>query len=620
MTQRRAIFVAHNPPAGATGHWVDLSGEAAVAATQTSDGGAPHLVVIDIPNLPGESRERWKKSFIDWLGEINIRNAGTGWWAYTASAKNVLSSHLGDQIIQTLALCEIAGQENFETLYIGGATPAQIEVFQTWAQGRNDLTVEIADTAGRPWFALAGTIGRLLFQFLRAWLSFALPSRGISAPAPCDVLLFTYVDGKLTDHADRYFGRLAPLLAEQAPGTRVAYAAYVYAPYRKALRDIASVSGTRYFPIFNELAFRDLVWALAQSLKALHTSRYDLTSAQMLGVSFAPVLRDALSRDVTFGSYFHNLLVYRCIPRMAAKTRPGIFVYPYENKSLEKLLLLALRRYSGDLHIIGYQHTSITPRHTTLLFAPGEAARTPLPDRIITAGEITRQYLERHGNYPAEIFRTGCAMRQTWLDAKPWNPVGDRPPRVLLALSSSRLELLQAVAFFLRLHEAGARFELGIRPHINFPLHLLPRNLRQWSAVHARDFSGTPLTDNIAWCDLTAYVSSTVALESLMAGKPAVNFRVADTLDPDPVLGDPALHWRTDDADGFAKALDSIRALTADRQRELAADAAAYVRSYLTPPCDECIRLFMGPPAPAPAMHRMTNAGATTRNGETGTA
>ena len=140
------------------------------------------------------------------------------------------------------------------------------------------------------------------------------------------------------------------------------------------------------------------------------------------------------------------------------------------------------------------------------------------------------------------------------------------------------------------------RFELGIRPHINFPLHLLPRNLRQWSAVHARDFSGTPLTDNIAWCDLTAYVSSTVALESLMAGKPAVNFRVADTLDPDPVLGDPALHWRADDVDGFAKALDSIRALTAHRQRELAADAAAYVRSYLTPPCDECIRLFMGPP------------------------
>ena len=552
---------------------------------------------------------RWKQLFIDWLGELNINNAGVRWWAYTSSAKNVLSSRLGNQIFQVLALCEFAGHGHFETLYVTGAAPGQIEVFRDWARRRPDLAVEAGDATGlRRLLDLAVTLASLLFQFLRVWTSFVLPNPAVNAPRPCDVLLFTYVDHKPREGADTYYGRLATMLAEQAPGTQTAYAAYVYAPYRAALRHIASLKDSAYFPIFSELSFLDLVWALVLSSMALRTSAYYLTTSLEQDIRFTPLLRRAMLQDVATGGYFHNLLVHRCIHRIVAKTMPRVFIYPYENKSLEKLLLLALRRHCKTLPIIGFQHTSITPRHTTLLFAVNEAACTPLPDRIITAGEVTRQYLEQYGNYPAGIFTTGCALRQSWQAPARWRPVGDRAPRVLLALSSSRAELIQSVAYFMRLKQAGAQFELGIRPHINFPLSLLPGNLLQWAVASTRDLSTTSLADNIDWCDLTAYVSSTVALEALMAGKPVINFRIGDLLDPDPVLGSPALCWRARDAGEFIAALARIRALSAHEHQQLAADAASYVKSYLRPPSAECVRLFAHAPESAIAPSRANAA------------
>ena len=58
-------------------------------------------------------------------------------------------------------------------------------------------------------------------------------------------------------------------------------------------------------------------------------------------------------------------------------------IYPFENKSLEKCLLLGL---NGSIETIGYQHSSITPRHFSFLMGKEEINVTPIPDKIITSG------------------------------------------------------------------------------------------------------------------------------------------------------------------------------------------------------------------------------------------
>lgn len=44
------------------------------------------------------------------------------------------------------------------------------------------------------------------------------------------------------------------------------------------------------------------------------------------------------------------------------------------------------------------------------------------------------------------------------------------------------------------------------------------------------------LADNLAWCDVVVYVSSTVALEALGRGRPVINLVISDPVDPDPAF------------------------------------------------------------------------------------
>ena len=336
-----------------------------------------------------------------------------------------------------------------------------------------------------------------------------------------------------------------------------------------------------------------LWWAARKSIAALDTGCHKLPVVTDDDHCFIPLLKQALRQDVLHGGFFYYLVIYQAANRFGEKFTPSNLLYPFENKPLEKMLLLGLRKACPSIKITGYQHTSITPRHTTLRFAAGEAGITPLPDRIVTVGTVTQKFLEDHGNYPPGIFRTGCALRQTWPENPPPATSRAGKPKILLALSSSTRELVRSVQFFKGLQEAGGDFELGIRPHPEFPLRNLPPRLVEWVARYARDFSGSRLAENIAWCDLTAYVSSTVALESLMAGRPVINFCIDDVIQPDPAIGDAPLHWRADNLAEMAQALQQIQALPAADFQRLSAAARAYINEYLRPVSAECAAHFL---------------------------
>ena len=47
-----------------------------------------------------------------------------------------------------------------------------------------------------------------------------------------------------------------------------------------------------------------------------------------------------------------------------------------------------------------------------LLFSKDEASVTPLPDEVITTGEVVEELLSKRGNYPDGVLRAACALRQ----------------------------------------------------------------------------------------------------------------------------------------------------------------------------------------------------------------
>lgn len=585
-TARYIQFISNRPDTQPAAIYVNLE-----ADTPTIDAGRG-LETLESHELilkwSGEAPE-W---FSDWIGELNERNADLRWWAYASTAKNWLSSALGSRVLEVLAIRNLAHSGQYRHIHIRGATDGQISSMSRLLRPAFSVRLPGAMYLGiKGFFRHVLAILRTIFQAIRIWAAFQFLRRN-NRQGHQDIVVVTYVDGPLESEWDRYFGDLPTLIREQAPSKRIVYVAYVYTPYRKRLQDISSVSPTPYIPLFQFLNAGDLLRAVGQTIGATFLRHANLGTSNVHAEAMKDLLKEALMEDVSKRGYLHNLLVYFSTVRMTRELSPKTVIYPYENKSLEKELLIGVRTASATTGLIGYQHTSITPRHIGLQFGKNEAARTPLPDRIVTVGNITRNFLESTGNYPAGMLVTGCALRQVWEAPLPQKPFALERPKVLLSLSSSIGELISALAFMRQVKERLPGLELGVRPHINFPLRTLPSELLGWVNRNAIDLSGTKLHENIAWADHTVYVSSTVALESLMVGRPVIYLKI-DPSNPDPLLGNVRFRWYAENVDEFLGALSSFAKLEASQIDMLRNEAIDYVRNYLAPKSREAVASFL---------------------------
>jgi hypothetical protein len=550
------------------------------------DAGPRHL---DLKAASREHAEQWRATFVDWIGALNLQNASLYWWAYTSTAKNMLSSPLGENSFGCLALQSFLEKTQAQRVLVVGASAAQRSALHAFVEQER---IGWQVTGGRARLPVLEPLVRLFWQFLRILFLRLLGGLRVRSQQTPGAVLFTYADRGFRDGADAFFGFLAQRLAERSPPVPAVHVAFVQAPYRDVLPRLEAATRAGYVPLFGVLTPSDLLWGLWISLLAWR--RAAKHEAPRLGrIPGNALLRAALRWDIGRGGYFYNVVVYRAMRRLLARWSPAWLLYPYENKALEKMLLIAARDQSPECRVVGFQHTSITRRHATFLFAPGEAAATPLPDRIVTVGEVTREYLEAEGRYPPGIFATGCALRQQSGPLLERRARDDGKLRLLLALSSSRQELVESIAACRRAFDGDHDVQIGVRPHPEFPLSLLPPELGEWVAARTTDLSGTALSANLEWCDALVYVSSTVALEALGRGRPVINLEISDWINPDPILHPVEFHWTAKSPSALADAARRVAALDAAQYEQSRKAALLYVKRYLKEPRPEALDAFL---------------------------
>lgn len=530
-----------------------------------------------------DQRKKLRAAFVSWLGSINARRSSTNWWAFATSSKNLLSSPLGSQVVSLVAE-RIAVQKTDPPI---AAFPGQsrlgpmtrLSVRRTYRQQgfvRSESMIHEL-------FAL--TALRLLWQFAKVFISWLVYARHARTEHGTDVIIFTYADRNFSADRDSYFGQLAESLSRLPDYPTTMHLAYVQSGYRRFCKAVASTSGAKYVPLFSELRLIDIGVAIFQALRELNSIISPRTVPRLNGTDLSLMVRKSMLWDIGKGGYFHNLLAYRSFARLARCAPPKKLIYPYENKPLEKMLLLALRRHAPCCRLIGYQHTSLTNRHTSLIFASGEAERTPLPDRIVTTGSLSRRWLETNGRYPDNIFQTGFSLRQAFPPLLSRRLDSDfSHARILFVPSSSLSELLNISLWLLEVHAIEPTWKLAIRTHPEFPLPLLDKRAIDAIGACARDLSGTNLQDNLAWCDAVAYVSSTVALEALIVGRPVVHLETDEFFSSDPTLGAVPLRWNALSPAALVQTIKDSAFMQRKTFEKCQQSARAFVGSYLHQP------------------------------------
>jgi hypothetical protein len=131
-----------------------------------------------------------------------------------------------------------------------------------------------------------------------------------------------------------------------------------------------------------------------------------------------------------------------------------------------------------------------------------------------------------------------------------------------------------------------------IRPHPTIPLDTALRA----ADLGRRDFftpDRGPLDASLGAADVVLYASSTVGLEAIARGIPAIYVDLDNVFDTDPALGWTGFRWSMRRPEDLATALASIDALDdrayAARQR----DGMAWAARYFEPVSDAGIARFM---------------------------
>lgn len=229
-------------------------------------------------------------------------------------------------------------------------------------------------------------------------------------------------------------------------------------------------------------------------------------------------------REWMNGDMFALVFTRLVCARLFKRTAPTSIVVPFEARSWERLLIREARQLS--IPVIGYQHSSITPRHIALLNPGSGWCRGDLPDRIVTCGDVTAERLRVMAEKAQVDLVAGAALRTSR------NPL-PLPDRTLLVAISSSYGESRAILQFI--HRVADRLNMPIiiRPHPTIPINDLFREL-QWPPS-VRMSSGRSLDQDLADACLIAYSSSTVALEGLIHGRLPVFLDICDVLSGDPI-------------------------------------------------------------------------------------
>jgi hypothetical protein len=124
--------------------------------------------------------------------------------------------------------------------------------------------------------------------------------------------------------------------------------------------------------------------------------------------------------------------------------------------------------------------------------------------------------------------------------------------------------------------------EIRVRPHPELSLASALAVAPLAGPQFFSESSGS-LEEDLEWAEVVLYASSTVGLEAVATGIPAVYLDLGGFLDTDPMSGWNEFRWSAREPSDLVTAIQTIKGLPETRFRELQQKGREFVADYLRP-------------------------------------
>lgn len=404
------------------------------------------------------------------------------------------------------------------------------------------------------------------------------------------IAFLTWVDNRSfrTDgsFSDPYFGPLPEILKKK--GYQVAYIARILHTilYKDAIQKL-NLSGEHFFLPENFVKELDLS---ACYYAALNFSP-KIPTDKIIGN--VPVHRLAQEHIESTRCCLFESLLYGPMIRELAKSgiKPEIIIYPAEGHSCENVLIKAIRQFMPETRIIGYDNLTFSKMILSMFYSEKEQKIKPLPDRIVTNGQLYRDLLIQEG-YPADKVITGCALRHTYLwnnnitSKNDFNDPNNRPIRILVATGISLGDSVELISKTIQAFGSNQEYKILIKCHPVVETRLIMSYFDDFSSTENISFVTEPISDLLKSANILLYNHTTVCYEALFSGVAPIFVRSETFLNLDKLDIAPKVRWIASTPKEIRDAVAAIRSMNPS-QRSLWQEEAYNIASKALAPVSE---------------------------------
>lgn len=537
-------------------------------------------------DMSAEHAESFKRKFCKIMRSLNYVNNSIEWWAMNFTNKNPLMSKLFENIFYALSLQRFMTDFPDSSLIILSDNKKLARQLRFWATANNvtfyyDISIKFNIKEFLRNYTPLSSILIFLKILARKFLSCIVLERITDEKAEKLAIITQFEKRSIIKNGlyeDIYFGDFKELLKDlhlikNMPILTIGYSACNFIDFIVSLKN--NSRNADIYPMEYFIKIIDILKIIVIFFKRYFAFLHIKNDYKIQDFPFPVLLQNEIKQSVSSGQLIVNMSVYFSILSLLQNCKLKDLWYPFENRSWEKMLLLACNKGGQGINVFGYQHSSVIPKHLNFYLEPGEYNELPMPNRIICLGEVTKSILE-HWNFPENIIRAGCALRHREALGAYQHKI--KIKNILVTLASNLQEYVRVLIFLDAALGDDASYDVVIRPH---PIISFKKAIGIFNPKYLKyRLSESSLEDDIKHCDVVLYASSTVCLDAISIGRPVIYLELDDFPDSDPLFNSGILKWNCPEPEELAELIKKIEALKESDIYNMRQNASEYTSRY----------------------------------------
>jgi len=384
------------------------------------------------------------------------------------------------------------------------------------------------------------------------------------------------------NYADPFFGNLHDILRKN--GNFVTYLCNPLGSLRESAKKIKECTEVAVVVPYSIITWAELISLLLE----LFIRRVRVPHSYFFGCDFSRLLRWNSRYE-----HFFNLdaeIYYRAVRKLCRSKHFERLIQLYEGNVFERGCIQAFREHSPRA-ILGYSHAVVFPLNLKIRLTDNEKRQRPEPDILLSTGPETKRLMIDIGKRDTSRVYSACSLRNIPL-LDDTDRFGGVQSEILVALGGV-LGCATALCWLMEQAEILKDYNVKLRGHPNVPvntlldqcLHDMPYNFH---------LSDSDLETELRNSVCVVYRQSSVGMQALLNGVPAIHLNIDAPLSGDPMMDLKTFKWTVCTPEQLGIALKEILTLDEKRKRKYIRVAKKYVKDYFAVPDENNVLSFLG--------------------------